>query len=377
MYLPQFHPIPENDEWWGKGFTEWTNVVKAKPLFKGHYQPQLPADLGFYDLRLSEAREAQAELAKEYGIYGFCYYYYWFNGKRLLEKPIEGVLASGKPDFPFMICWANENWSRRWDGSENEILIAQNYSREDAVLLAKDLIKYFRDDRYIKIEGKPFFSIYNPFSIPNLDEYITTIRKTVYEIEKVDLFFCAFDTGNKDILTHYQLFDSIIEFQPHSRYLWKYMDDKIKNETNHIIKNTYNHLLVRFGLKEKIKESYYKAIYRLNYEHYVDYVIKNYIIPTSYDLFPGINPMWDNTARRGRDAFLFYNNSPQKYGEWLSFILEHYPLKDHENNFLFINAWNEWAEGNHLEPCEKFGKQYLSETRNQLLLHGSDEGRRL
>ena len=168
IYLPQFHPVPENDLWWGKGFTEWTNVVKAKPLFKDHYQPHLPADLGFYDLRVPEVREAQANLAREYGIFGFCYYHYWFNGKRILEKPFEEVFESGKPDFPFMLCWANENWTRSWDGGNNEILLEQKYCHEDDKKHIQSLIPYFKDKRYIKANGKPVIAIYRSTLLPDV-----------------------------------------------------------------------------------------------------------------------------------------------------------------------------------------------------------------
>jgi hypothetical protein len=176
FYLPQFHPIPENDQWWGKGFTEWTNVTKAKPLFSGHYQPQLPADLGFYDLRLLDISQAQASLARNYGIYGFCYWHYWFHGKRLLGQPIDAILASGQPDFPFCLAWANESWSRRWLGEEKEILIEQRYSLEDDRKQAEWLVQAFADPRYIKVHGRPMFLIYRPTSLPNAGQTTKTIR---------------------------------------------------------------------------------------------------------------------------------------------------------------------------------------------------------
>ena len=176
--LPQFHPFPENDEWWGKGFTEWTNVTSSRPRFHGHYQPQLPTDTGFYDLRLPEARQMQADMAKEYGIYGFCYYHYWFNGKQLMERPVKEILSSGEPDFPFMLCWANENWARNWDGGFNKVLIAQNYSEEDDIAHMKYLCeKVFPDERYIKVDGKPVFCIYRPHYFPDMAQTIKTWRE--------------------------------------------------------------------------------------------------------------------------------------------------------------------------------------------------------
>ena len=163
FYLPQFHPIPENDEWWGKGFTEWTNTAKAKPLFPGHYQPHVPADLGFYDLRVPETRIAQAEMAKEYGIEGFCYYHYWFAGKRLLERPFDEVLNSGMPDFPFCLCWANQTWTGIWHGSPDRVLIEQTYpGPEDEEVILIICCKAFHDQRYIKVDGKPMFLVYCP-----------------------------------------------------------------------------------------------------------------------------------------------------------------------------------------------------------------------
>ena len=194
FYLPQYHPIPENDEWWGKGFTEWTNVTKAKPIFRDHYQPHLPADLGYYDLRLPEVRQAQAELAKEYGIGGFCYYHYWFSGKRLLERPFNEVLASGKPDFPFCLCWANESWSRRWDGQETQVLTKQTY---DGVSDTKNhihwLIKAFKDPRYIRINDKPLFLIYRAKEIPELERMIVIWREEAEKAGLTGLYLCSVD----------------------------------------------------------------------------------------------------------------------------------------------------------------------------------------
>ena len=212
--LPQFHPIPENDKWWGKGFTEWTNVVKAKPLFPGHYQPQLPADLGFYDLRLDEAREAQAKLAAHYGIDGFCYYHYWFNGKRLLQRPVDEILESGKPDFPFMLCWANDNWTRRWDGLDKEILIAHNYSPEDDIAHMENLIKYFKDPRYIRVGEKPVFILYKAFLLP--DPAATAKRwREVAKKHGLELYLCHMVFRyTKDWNQLVEGFDAVIDFEP-------------------------------------------------------------------------------------------------------------------------------------------------------------------
>ena len=215
IHLPQFHPFPENDEWWGKGFTEWTNVTNAKPLFPGHYQPHLPADLGFYDLRLEESRIAQAELAKEYGIYGFCYYHYWFNGKRLMNRPLDEILKSKKPDFPFMLCWANENWTRRWDGKEEEILIHQNYSEEDDLAHIRFLCEtFFSDHRYIKIEGKPFISIYKPYLLPDLKKTLESWRREAMKAGFPGLVIAFMNQTGNFIDTTDAGFDYAIDFQP-------------------------------------------------------------------------------------------------------------------------------------------------------------------
>ncbi len=188
FYLPQFHPIPENDAWWGAGFTEWTNVRKARPLFPGHYQPHVPADLGYYDLRDPGARQAQADLARAYGIYGFCYYHYWFNGKRLLSQPFDAVLESGKPAFPFCLCWANHHWNRAWDGQATQLLMQQTYSAQDDLAHIRWLAPAFRDARYIRVAGKPLFLVYNASDLPDALRTTSLWRDEAHRLGMGDLF---------------------------------------------------------------------------------------------------------------------------------------------------------------------------------------------
>lgn len=345
MYLPQYHPIPENDNWWGNGFTEWTNVAKAKPLFKGHYQPHLPGDLGFYDLRISEVREAQAQMAQEYGIYGFCYYHYWFNGKRLLNRPIDEVLESGKPDFPFCLCWANENWSRRWDGSENEILVKQEYNFEDDHNHINFLIKYFTDARYIKVDGKPVFIIYKPELFPDIKKTLGIWREEAKKAGIGELYLCYFENGIRDIKPDTLGFDASIEFQPS----WQELPQ---------IRKTY---LQRLLQKLHIK----KYVNTLNYSSVAETMMER-SLNIHHKRFPCVTPMWDNTARKNYNGIVFRNSSPELYGKWLKTIVNRFNSFSKEENFIFINAWNEWAEGNHLEPCQKWGKRYLEETKKVL-----------
>jgi len=363
IYLPQFHPIPENDQWWGKGFTEWTNVTKAKPLFKGHYQPHLPSDLGFYDLRLDEARLAQETLAKDYAIYGFCYYHYWFNGKRILHEPLDRKLQNPKEDLPFMICWANENWTRAWDGSNKEILLEQKYSSEDAQAFAEHLIPYFKDARYIRNNGKVIFAIYRSDIIPNILEYIEAIKKECSR-NNIEIEISRVESFAKSGTEFMKGFDSAIEFQPFSPLLSSYVKDNLqpiynrKFATRLLIK--FFELIGNYNYKKKTNNRIFNQI---EYAEYIDYLIDNYKIPSTYKRYPCVTPSWDNTARRKKyESFLFKNASPQFFYKWLAFIVHTMKKKEYTqlNNFVFINAWNEWAEGNHLEPCVKFGLDYLN-----------------
>lgn len=353
FYLPQFHPIPENDEWWGAGFTEWRNVVRAKPLFRGHYQPHLPADLGFYDLRLPETREAQAAMAREYGIHGFCYYHYWFNGRRLLERPFDEVLKSGKPDFPFCLCWANENWTRAWDGFDRKVLLRQDYSDEDDLAHIRHFLPALADPRYIRLGGKPLLLVYNVLRLPNPQKTAEiwrneAIRQGVGDLclARVDRFG-DFDENLVDVARHG--FDVAVEFHPNGR---------LKPP--------------RFGWRLR------RVFHRLNLQvggrigsHLYDYAT---VAAAAVGLprpkhrwLRCVMPSWDNTSRRRSGASVYRHSTPEKYKWWLEQVIEQELEACPQEPTIFINAWNEWAEGCHLEPDLKFGRAYLEATRDALM----------
>jgi len=346
--LPQFHPIPENDLWWGKGFTEWTNVVKAKPLFKGHYQPHLPTDLGFYDLRLPEAREAQANIAKEHGIHGFCYYHYWFNGKRLLNYPIDEMLRLQKPDMPFMLCWANENWTRRWDGQENDILIKQEYSFEDDKKHMRWLCEHvFSDKRYIRVNDCPVFVIYRHDLFPDIAKTAKIWRDiAVSEFGYKGLYLCITESFNNKMNPININFDAAVEFSPHqviNRKLEKSFKDKLVD-------------------KLKIKSS--ATISLRNFKTGVKQCMERKT--PNYKLYRCATPSWDNTARKNKNGVIGIGSSPKLYYTWLKHLVTTFKPFSKDENFIFINAMNEWAEGNHLEPCSKYGTAYLEATKKAL-----------
>lgn len=339
FYLPQFHPIPENDQWWGKGFTEWTNTTKARPLYDGHYQPRLPADLGFYDLRLEEVRIAQAELAKQYGIHGFCYYYYWFkDGKKLLNQPIEAVLASQKPDFPFCVCWANESWTRRWGGEDGSILMQQDLSTETCTSLIRELAPYFLDPRYIRVNDKPLFLIYRTDEFPDLTASIAAIRDEARRSAGVELYVVcqeARGTGAAEIAAGC---DATYEFPNGYRHVQR---DKIITDQKHFY-------------------APFSGVVR----DYAD-LANHYLHAPSppYVRFKGVTLGWDNTARRKNAAIILENFSLTAYHEWLSGCVRSASQKAHRGeNLVFINAWNEWGEGSYLEPDDRYGHQYLEAT---------------
>ncbi len=349
FYLPQFHPIPENDEWWGRGFTEWTNVVKGRPRFSGHFQPHLPADLGFYDLRLSETREAQAELAAAYGVGGFVYYHYWFAGRRLLERPFEEVLDSGRPDFPFALCWANESWTRRWDGSDQLVLVRQTYDEEDDHRHGRWLARAFADDRYIRVDGKPLFLVYRASALEEVRRTTRIWRDEARRAGVGEIFLVRVESFRDERSEPGALgFDAAVEFAPdwaRLRLDWRQMARAAAN---------------RVGLVDD----------PLTRQQIYDYgsVVRRMLAKPScaYLRFPCVTPGWDNTVRRARGAVVLNGSTPERYARWLYTAAVGAPRTAGGDSLIFVNAWNEWGEGCHLEPCQRWGRAYLIAHRNAM-----------
>ena len=355
FYLPQFHPVPENDSFWGPGFTEWRNVVQARPRFPGHEQPHLPGKLGFYDLRLPETRAMQAELARKAGLSGFCYYHYWFSGKRVLHRPFDEVLASGEPDFPFMLCWANENWTRAWDGGQGNILLAQDYSDKDTEAHARHLVPAFSDPRYIRIDRKPVFAVYHCEDLPCPRRWSDRFRDTLarYGIDvyliRVERYLDK-ETGPPAKLG----FDAALEFQPFSRNFRRWLSARpdLKNSLSRRVLQKIRQGIGQFrGLDRHYDMSAFVAFDTCQPQ-------------PDYTCFPGVCPSWDNSARRppGK-GIIFRNSSPDLFSSWLAAKSRSFSPPSQDENLIFVNAWNEWAEGNHLEPCLRYEDNWLKAMR--------------
>lgn len=351
FYLPQFHPIPENDEWWGKGFTEWTNVAKAKPLFKGHWQPRLPADLGFYDLRVEETRIAQAEMAKNHGIYGFAYWHYWFgNGKQILERPINEVVKSGKPNFPFCLAWANQTWSGTWHGlSSKKILIEQSYPGEqDYIDHFFKILPILKDRRYIELNGKKLFMIFRVHEIPDISLFTKLWQRLASENGIDGFHFVAIHDNENELIE--KGIHSFVQKQPERHKL-----NNLPTIKEKILLKVFKYLKLK--PKNKIDQIDY-----INYLHnYPQYKLRE-------NEYPIIYPDWDSSPRSGEDGWMFHNSSPEKFGELVKKSINIISnQKNNNDNILLIKSWNEWAEGNYLEPDTKFGMKYLKVLKNELL----------
>jgi lipopolysaccharide biosynthesis protein len=352
FYLPQFHPIPENDAWWGNGFTEWTNVTRARPLFHGHAQPHLPTDLGFYDLRLPESRQDQADLARNSGIEGFCYWHYWFNGKRLLDRPFNEVLTSGEPDFPFCLAWANETWSRRWLGEPKDVLMEQTYSESDDLNHIRWLMRAFEDDRYVTIDGRPAFLIYRPSDLPNARKTTDLFRRQCRSSGISEPYLIGINGHSVRMDSRKLGFDATLHFTPQLGILPDAFEDgplpsKLRRNLQFDVRSDS---LKIYDYKESLR-----AMLALRDQ-------------LKYPTIPSICVGWDNTPRRAEKAIILIHSDPEFFQQELRSLIDEQAAKPFAERLVFINAWNEWAEGNHLEPDITHGHGFLEATRKALFV---------
>jgi lipopolysaccharide biosynthesis protein len=353
FFLPQYHPIPENDDWWGRGFTEWRNVTKATPRFRGHYQPHLPADLGFYDLRIPEVRDLQARLALEAGLSGFVYYHYWFNGKQLLERPLQEILLSGSPSAPFCMAWANENWTRRWDGDEyaHEALVVQEYSPEDDRNHIEALRHYLIDDRYLKEAGRPVLLVYRANLLPNPRATTEIWRAAAERWGLPGLYLLRVESFRDETGDPVEIgFDAAVQFQPSWENIPRMpLEFRLRAKLQRFT-TRYSHRVLRYG-----------EVAALAME----------LPDPLYVRWPCVTPGFDNSPRRAKAATILLDSRPEIYGAWLKQALSRSEqiasnCEVATGGYVFINAWNEWAEGNHLEPDLKHGRAFLEATRQAI-----------
>lgn len=357
-YLPQFHPIPENDAWWGKGFTEWTNVTKAKPLFRGHQQPRLPTELGFYDLRLAESREAQADAARECGVEGFCYWHYWFgNGRRILERPFEEVRSSGKPDFPFCLSWANQSWSGIWHGNPKHTLMEQLYpGRDDERLHFGYVRKAFEDRRYIKVDGRPLFSIYMPHDLPDPTAFVEHWRELAVKAGFPGIYMVAIT--NEPDTSGLSAFDAVTPNGPGDFFVYSEsrLTDGIKRIRRRISKPLPADNIWRRHIEGGPR--------RLEYTD----LVKHGLISSRFGsrFIPCVVPNWDNTPRSKYRGVVVEGSTPDQFEGYLIAVRSLISNRQPSDRIVFLKAWNEWAEGNYVEPDNLFGRGYLEAIKSAL-----------
>ncbi len=349
FYLPQFHRVKENDEWWGQGFTEWKNVTTATPRFIGHEQPKVPADLGFYDLKNEQNIFEQIQLAKKYGIHGFCFYYYWFSGQRLLESPLDSFLARKEWDFNFMICWANENWTRRWDGRQEDILVAQEHKQSDPLDFIKDVEKILLDPRYIRVDDKPVLLVYRANDLLEPGNYATIWRKYFQEKHGLDLHLVAVQSFDFEDPQTFN-FDKGLEFVPLS------------------VAAALDGPLPVYDISQKVIDKRFSG----SVHDYREIALSINNTKQRFSSYKCVMPSWDNDARKKGAGGIFYNSNPDLYAKWLRGSIEA-TIKQPGDNIIFLNAWNEWAEGAYLEPDTQYGHAYLKRTAQILAEFSASE----
>lgn len=343
FYLPQFHTTPENDEWWGAGFTEWTNVTATRPVYHGHYQPRLPADLGFYDLTSDAVRQAQATMAAEAGIAGFMYYHYWFAGKPLLERPVQALVA-GDVDFPFCLMWANENWTRRWDGNSQDVLLAQDYDRVPAEEFILDVLPLLADPRYLTVEGKKVLAVYRPGQMADFPAVARRWRELARQHGVGELFLLHVDVGQsmQGLADDEHGLDGSLGFPPHNHH-WAGID---RND---------------LGMRGDFHGN------AMSYPAMADEAVRTAQRELDPDHFPAAMVDFDNTARRQLNSDLWVGSNPYVFHRWLRGLVTAVSDREPDRRLVFINAWNEWAEAAVLEPNDRFGSSYLAALRDVAL----------
>jgi hypothetical protein len=362
-YLPQYHEIPENNKWWGEGFTEWVNVKKAESLFDGHYQPRVPQNNNYYDLSDRNAIRWQIDLAKENGLYGFCFYHYWFGGKLLLEKPGENFLQDETLDIPFCMCWANESWTNGWANASASVIMEQNYGNKAEWKEHFDyLMPFFKDDRYIKIDDKPLMVIYRPYLFDRMVDMLDYWDKLAKENGLMGISFASqrFEE-NKQNHNSYDRMDYHIDYQPldDSRSISKALrlsKSKIIGKAVHDF--LLKHLNVDLSFHQKVG-----GPIKLDYEEVWETIIN--MKPKDVKAIPGAFVDWDNTPRHGRRGSVYSNSSPELFEKYIKKQILH-ARNEYNNEYLFVFAWNEWGEGGYLEPDEKYGDAYLKAIKNAL-----------
>lgn len=343
-YLPQFHPIPENDKWWGAGFTEWRNVARAKAWFRGHYQPRIPGDLGFYDLRVPETRAAQAEMAQKAGVEGFCYYHYWFAGRQLLERPFNEVLDSGEPNFPFCLCWANHSWTGVWFGAPNRVLMEQTYpGMKDHEQHFYWLLHAFTDQRYMTVEGKPIFVVYHPMDIPDIERVVDRWRELAVRAGLKGLYLIGVNKWNR--------------WDPHVHGFDASIGERLPPLTGRV-SDRYRGL----RLKARLLGRRLPTIY--SYEEVLSRLVPHERPP--YRELPCVVPNWDNSPRSGANGLVLQGSTPELFRRQLRVALDRVAPEQPEERIVVLKAWNEWAEGNYMEPDLEFGHGYLDVLRQEL-----------